>query len=443
MSTSPTSTPEIREMETQMAEGDSPRSQIQEAIAKSHKIMSAIYWDLNATWHMERIVAADPSLEEVELYDKHCAAVRTFLDHAVCYKYAHIFQPTEPFPNVNRCRNWLFRHGWVLFTMCAHSEAFRTAYLEETTFVWDELRKLISANQRSIEVFVRSRNIDWRGPLLIYLQFDFPDMLEAVSPKLNIGTEHPHHIVQTLDGFLKRPIHAGKAQTNINGLVFKPSRKGQKHPLLRPKKMGPCMACVCRKICACHELGGTSDCPDCRCPKVCECEEPELVTCFNCGSQKICDCRIESMAGDLIELVEYPIKGTGVRALSNFKEGTILGEYLGEVIPITRTCNDDIYSMAQSGFLSIWSQGMLGPNPLAHTTSAHLGNWTRFINHHCESNCYFESIMIGDRVTTIVKVCRDISIFDEITVHYGPEYWISRYCHCGSQKCCRPPPKSM
>jgi hypothetical protein len=27
MSTSPTSTPEIREMETQMAEGDSPRSQ--------------------------------------------------------------------------------------------------------------------------------------------------------------------------------------------------------------------------------------------------------------------------------------------------------------------------------------------------------------------------------------------------------------------------------
>ncbi|OKP09650.1 hypothetical protein PENSUB_4921 [Penicillium subrubescens] len=64
MSTSPTSTPEIREMETQMAEGDFPRSQIQEAIAKSHKIMSAIYWDLNATWHMERIVAADPSLEE-------------------------------------------------------------------------------------------------------------------------------------------------------------------------------------------------------------------------------------------------------------------------------------------------------------------------------------------------------------------------------------------
>lgn len=441
--TSPTGTPGIRETENQIAAGEPPGSQIQAAIATARKIMSAMYWDLNSTWHMERIVAADPSLEEIELYDKLCAAVRTFLDHVVCYKYAHIFQPIEPFPNFNRCRNWLFQHGWVLFTMCAQSEAFRIAYLEEATFVWDELRKLISANQRSIEVFVRSRNIDWRGPILIYLQFDFPDMFEAVSPKLNIGTEHPHHIFQTLDGFLKRPIHASKAQTNINGMVFKPSRNGQKHPLLRPKKMGPCMGCLCRKNCACHELGGTPRCPDCRCPNVCKCEEPEWVTCFNCGSQEICDCRIESMAGDLIELVEYPIKGTGVRALSNFKEGSILGEYVGEVIPITRACMDNIYSLEQSGMLSIWSQGVLGPNPLAHITSAHLGNWTRFINHHCESNCYFESVMVGGRVTTIVKACQDISIFDEITVHYGPGYWISRYCLCGSQKCCRPPPKPM
>ncbi|GLI80772.1 hypothetical protein PoHVEF18_009129 [Penicillium ochrochloron] len=430
-------------METQMAKGNPPRSQIQEAIAKSRKIMSAIYWDLNAMWHLQQIVAAEPSLEEVELYEMHRAAVRTFLDHAVCYKYAHIFQPTEPFPNVNRSRNWLFQHGWVLFTMCAHSEAFRTTYLEETTFIWDELRKLISANQRSIDVFVRSRDIDWRGPLLTYGQFDLPGILEALGPKLNIGTEHPHHVVQTLDGFLKRPIHAGKAQTNINGLVLKPRPKKQKHPLLRPKTTGPCMGCLCNKNCACHELGGTPDCRDCRCPKVCKCKEPYWVTCFNCGSPKICDCRIESMAGDLIELVEYPTKGTGVRALSHFKAGTIMGEYVGEVLPISWACTDDIYSLAQSGLLSISGTGIPTPGPLAHTTSAHLGNWTRYINHHCDPNCYLESIMIGDRVTTIVKACRDISIFDEITVHYGPGYWISRYCLCGSPKCCQPPPKSM
>lgn len=418
-----------------MDEAAPPRSQIQEALAKSRKIMSAIYWDLNATWHLQQIVAAEPSLEEVDLHEKRCAAVRTFLDHAVCYKYAHIFQPTEPYPNFNRCRNWLCQHGWVLFTMCAQSEAFRTAYQEETTFIWDELRKLISANQRSIDVFVRSRSIDWRGPLLTYLQFDLPDMLEAVSPKLNIATEHVHHLVQTREGFLKRPIHAGKAQTNINELVFKPLRKGQKHPLLRPKKMGPCMACLCGKNCACHELGATPDCPHCKCPKVCKCKEPEWVTCFNCGSPEICDCRIESMAGDLVELIEYPITGTGVRALSNFKAGTILGEYVGEVLPITRNCTDEIYSLAQSGLLSI--------TPLAHTTSAHLGNWTRFINHHCDSNCHFESIMIGGKVTTIVRAYRDISIFEEITLHYGAQYWTTRYCYCGSQQCCRPPPKPV
>jgi hypothetical protein len=433
----------MREMETQMTEENPSRSQISEAVVTIRKILSAMFWDLNAMWHLQRIVAAEPSLEEVELYDKQCAAVRVFLDHAVCYKYAHIFQPTEPFPDVNRLLSFLFQHGWAFFTMCAHSEAFRTAYYEEPTFIWDEFRKLISANQRSIEVFVRSRHIDWRGPLLTYSQFDLPGIQEALSPKMNMGTEHVHHTVQTSEGFLKRPIHAGKAQTNINGLVFKPLRKGQKHPLLRPKKMGPCMACLCRKNCACHELGGSPGCPNCKCPKVCKCKEPEWVTCSNCGSRAICDCRIESMAGDLVELVDYPIKGTGVRALSNFKAGTILGEYVGEVIPITRRCTDEIYSMEQSGFLHIWGPGIPGSEPLAHTTSAHLGNWTRFINHHCESNCYFQSIMIGDRVTTIVKVFRDISIFDEITVHYGTRYWVSRYCHCGSQQCCRPPPKPV
>jgi SET domain-containing protein len=123
------------------------------------------------------------------------------------------------------------------------------------------------------------------------------------------------------------------------------------------------------------------------------------------------------MAGDLIELVEYPTKGTGVRALSNFKAGTIMGEYVGEVLPINRACTDDIYSLAQSGLLSISGTGIPTPGPLAHTTSAHLGNWTRYINHHCDPNCYFESIMIGDRVTTIVKACRDISILSSYFVY--------------------------
>lgn len=433
-------------MEPQIADGDAQASsnqQFQDAIVRSHKIISAMYWDLNVMWHLQQIVAVEPSLGEVERCEKQCAAVRTFLDHAVCYKYAHFFQPTEPFPNINRCRCFLFEHGWALFAMCAQSEAFREAYYEETTFVWDEVRKLITANQRSIEVFVRSRKIDWRGPLITYIQWDFPGILEAVSSKLNIGTEHVHHMVQASGGFLKRPIHKGKAQTNINELVYKPMRKGQKNPLLRPQTMGPCMACLCWKNCACHELGGTPDCPNCKCPKVCKCKNPQWVTCFNCGSREICDCRIESMAGDLVELVEYPIKGTGVRALSNFKAGTILGEYVGEVMPNTRNCTDDIYSLAQSSYLSIWTLGRPGPTPLALTTSAHLGNWTRFINHHCEATCYFESIMIGDRVTTIVKVDREISIFDEITIDYGPHYWRSRYCHCGSQKCYQPPPQSM
>lgn len=139
------------------------------------------------------------------------------------------------------------------------------------------------------------------------------------------------------------------------------------------------------------------------------------------------------MAGGLIELREYSLKGTGVRALTNFKAGDILGEYLGEVFPAHEQPKDTVYSLSQMGFHGL--SRVAKQETVAIITSAHLGNWTRFINHHCEANCTFRGVMVGGRVTTIVEVTRDISIFEEITVDYGEEYWLNRRCLCGSKKC--------
>jgi hypothetical protein len=435
-----------RHSETQAGEGATQEMQkqnfIQEAVTTCQQILEAMYWDLNAAWQLQQIIFEKPSLEEKEIYHKLREAVRAFIDHAVCCKHAAVFQPTETYSNSDRCRFFLFEHGWAFFAMCAHSEAFREAYHHEETLVWDELMKQIALNRRSIEVFVRSRNIDWRGVLLPYLRWEIPGMFEAVGVEANIGKEHVHHTVQLPDGYLKRPVHQGKAQTNINSMVFNPSKRAQKNPLLRPQTMGPCMACVCSKNCACHELGGSPDCPKCNCPNVCKCSSPEWVPCFTCGSVEICQCRIETNAGDLVELIQYPIKGAGIRALASFKAGAVLGEYLGEVVPNGRKCTDDIYALSQVGFQAMSSTGIPNPKPLATTTSAYLGNWTRFINHHCEANCVFVPVMVDDRVTTVVEATQDISIFDEITVNYGPQYWRQRFCYCGSKNCYCPAPKA-
>ncbi|KAJ5176689.1 uncharacterized protein N7482_002566 [Penicillium canariense] len=422
---------------------DPTPASLQEANDTALKIIAAMYWDLNAIWHLQRIVADQPYGDDLELYNEHCEAAQTLLDLAMSYRHRSVFQLPETCPNYRRCRSFLFEHGWRLFAMCAQAEAFREAYYLEETQVWDALRKLITANQRSIEVFVKSRNIDWRGPLLSYTQWYLPGLMQFLGPDIDIGKEHPHHLAQMGGELLKRPIHNGHAQTNINTQLYDPTkwvpavRRDQSHPFSRPENDGPCIDCICRKKCPCHAMGGRADCPDCTCPKVCQCKYPHWLECFVCGSKEICQCRIKTMAGDLVELVEYPFKGTGVRALANFKKGANLGEYLGEVIPHGGDCTDSVYPLWQIGFHRRADEDHAATNvrkkgvarkvlDIGTITSACLGSWTRYINHHCESNCAFVPMVVGDKVTTAVVVLRDIAIFEEITVDYGEEYWCDR-----------------
>ncbi|KAF7717805.1 SET domain-containing protein [Penicillium ucsense] len=455
----------------------------QNAQSRSRRIIAAIYWDLNAMWQLQKIWR-DPQSpdEERAKYVAERRAIEEFLDQSMYHKYPQIFQTNGHYPLFDRVRFFLFEHGWPLFAMCALSEAFRAACLIPEIMVWDEVRKLISTNKRSIEVYVRSRNLDWQSPLLNYGHLGLPGLTSPVQPEMDLGKEHVHHLVQTSDGHLKRPVHMGKAQTNINITIFKPAQSAQKtrttrmtrtsqkiqttltpqttqetrktqtsqmaqkarnpqrHPYTYLPKWGPCMKCLCKRKCPCHNVGGLPDCLKCQCPQACTCKKPKRLICYRCGSTDSCTCRAGSMAGDLIELVEYPIKGTGVRALANFLAGTIMGEYVGEAIPLRRKCNDNIYALSQTGVYGMEQMDQVDIKHIGITSSAHLGNWTRYINHHCEPNCTFVSVLVGDRITTVVQAVRDIAIFEEITLHYGEQYWNSRHCLCGSSKCCNPPP---
>lgn len=254
----------------------------------------------------------------------------------------------------------------------------------------------IQDNKRSVEVYARSRQLEWRGPLLKHTHVDVFGLREALEPEMDVGREHPHHLVQMQDGHLRRPIYQGIKQANLSSNMMSTRYYGSEpNPLLRQEAWGECDLC---------------------------------------GSTKRCNCRINSMSGDLVELVDYKDKGVGVRVLTDIKKGEILGEYVGVIEPTNR-CQDNVYALTQEvrlpGEEEIAAQ--------AHISSAWFGSWTRFINHSCDASAQFKYTLVGDQANTIVRATRDISMFEELTIDYGRNYWVGRFCRCGSHKCRYPP----
>lgn len=128
-----------------------------------------------------------------------------------------------------------------------------------------------------------------------------------------------------------------------------------------------------------------------------------------------------------------------MRALANFKRHDILGEYVGIVAPLKSGLIDDVYSMTMCAFDPATGK----VEDVANIFPRKFGNWTRFLNHSCSPATNFIWGLVGDQVITTIRAVRDISIFEEITVDYGENYWSDPdyYCLCGSANCIRPPPR--
>lgn len=370
------------------------------------KPIGALYWDINMMCHFRSIVHniqpqgdktqyREPSTDEIELYNKMCWATQQFIDKAVqdCMN-----KTTDP----SRIVLFIEEFGWKLFSICAHAESFRQICLVAKDREWWSLKNDILDNKRSVEVYARSRQLEWRGPLLKHAQFDISGLREALMPQIDIGSEHPHHLVQMADGHLRRPHYKGIQQVNIgNNMLSEKFPRNEPNPLLRQEEWGECDLC---------------------------------------GSVKRCNCRINSMSGDLLELVDYKDKGVGVRVLTDIKKGEILGEYVGIIQP-PKQCDDEVYALTQEVHLP----GEYTPVARAYISSAWFGSWTRFINHSCNASTQFMYTLVGEQANTIVRATRDIAMFEELTIDYGRGYWEARRggCCCGSTKCRYPPSKQM
>ena len=184
----------------------------------------------------------------------------------------------------------------------------------------------------------------------------------------------------------------------------------------------------------------------------------------------------------LIELRQYPVKGTGVRTLQPLRKGDILAEYIGEIYPdifygTWPGINDDksifgkyypggaatVYHMSceisgrefkkekttklQNETVKLTLArpvpSLKEPEKLPEDEydmhvidSAVYGNWTRYINHSCKAAATFQTLYLGNKMVSTVTMVREMEFGEELTVDYGELYWSGgRKCVCGESNC--------
>lgn len=364
-------------------------------------ILAAIFFDINSICQARKIANQMPNLLDISRYRWECQGAGALVSQAVALalnpanSLSHEKDKYQQEPQ--RLAQLISRVGWKIVFICAHSEAFRRACKESETHVWDGVVGQIDANRLSIELFARTRNLEWRGPLLKHARHSLSELQREFAPYRKLCGEHPHHFVRTMDGAIRQPIYEGYPQVHINKCIFDPKdwegeedENGQiTNPTIRYEDDGDCDLC---------------------------------------GSEQICSCAPISLSGQLVELMDYPGKGVGVRALANFQKGSILDEFVGVIYP--PNYEDYVYSA------SIHSQQQAEQEEIATISPKRYGNWTRFLNHSCNASCVFRELVIGDRIILAVEAVRDICILEEITVHYGDNYWTGgRKCQCGAANC--------
>ncbi|KAJ9612008.1 hypothetical protein H2200_003603 [Cladophialophora chaetospira] len=148
----------------------------------------------------------------------------------------------------------------------------------------------------------------------------------------------------------------------------------------------------------------------------------------------------------LVELYTTNDKGRGVRSLQHIPKDTYIGNYIGEIYPERdpNTKQHVVRYGEPQGNCYHFSVPM-GPTPpyavrnrpYFTIDSAHLGNWTRFMNHSCNNNTYFDIVNLGQRWTVICKTSKDINFRQQLTTDYGENYFyhLKMNCRCGSRQC--------
>ncbi|KAL4958897.1 SET domain protein [Aspergillus stella-maris] len=364
-------------------------------------VLASTYYDINYLCIQRAHLHWEVDAEVVSHYRLQYHEATALLDQVVSQSLnPEVYAGHDPRGTLRRLNEFKDVFGWKILAICCTAEGFRRGVREiRHGGIWTEFLALVDENAWSLEVFARSRCLDWCGVLVKYADLGVAGLDEVLRPSRKMWSEHPHHIVQGVDRKIRRPWFGDGKQVHIDDVVFDKKkwiiaadgyRAGEdpQDPTIRGPRDGPCDVC---------------------------------------GSPDLCSCKLDFSAGSLVELIDRAVTGTGVRALTNFKKGDILGQFVGELFPPEYE-DDKVYSLVHVTKTS-------GDDVVAVISPQRFGNWTRYIAHSCSPCTKFNARTVGDRTVMTIEARRDIAAFEDLTVHYGRQYWTYRKCLCGEENC--------
>ncbi|MCJ1397299.1 hypothetical protein MMC11_000491 [Xylographa trunciseda] len=317
----------------------------------------------------------------------------------------------------------------MMLSMLAFSGYFRSMVEQGSEDMWVLIWAKVQENHESIEYFAKARGLQWKDLLERYHAFAvFINNVQPLGEKFpgdEVTIEHPHSkVIPPSGGSLRVPtsIQAPEtAQTVTDHVIY--DEELWRDPLYPRPPTWP-------------GVWPYPFNPMTRIPLI-DYEE----NCDCCGSDMICGCQVtdfKKYSEPLVELRDYEGRGIGVRTLQFIEKGTILAEYLGEIVPNGYAYGEPWNLDSVYGW-EIEVKIPNGPqrNPLATIAAKDKGNWCRYTNHSCRQSLSGDVAIVGTQRCLLYWAIRDILPFEELTVNYGDAYFRPSInpCRCGEDVC--------
>ncbi|KAJ9086576.1 hypothetical protein DSO57_1002702 [Entomophthora muscae] len=172
-----------------------------------------------------------------------------------------------------------------------------------------------------------------------------------------------------------------------------------------------------------------------------------------CSCSKTCGNRVVQQGRKVkIQLFKTSLKGWGVRALQNIKQGTFIMEYVGEIITTDEAeRRGRVYDALQTTYLFDLDFEHGQEEDCYYTIdAAYFGNASHFFNHSCDPNMAIRSVFIDSHSKDLHHLAffaiKHIEAFEELTFDYLPnppkdssnlaQACPKQYaCKCGASNC--------
>ncbi|KAE9110343.1 hypothetical protein PF005_g8594 [Phytophthora fragariae] len=127
-----------------------------------------------------------------------------------------------------------------------------------------------------------------------------------------------------------------------------------------------------------------------------------------------------------LDIRSSPEQGLGAFAIDSIQKGSIVREYVGEIIDEREK---------ESRAIRKECKYMMGYGVGGYIDAEYCGNAARFFNHSCDPNCSAEEWTVSGFYRIGIMALKAIQAGEEITFSYGPNYHF-RTCMCSQCRNC-------